>query len=75
MQSWDIWRLGAPAAPAEIMSSTPGARAISLQLRAGEGFPDHQVHERAWVVVVDGEVGMRRAGFDGDRVWWFPFIK
>jgi len=47
------------------MSSTPGARAISLQLRAGEGFPDHQVHERAWVVVVDGEVGINGAG--GER--------
>jgi hypothetical protein len=36
----------------EILSSTPEARAIALDLRAGERLPDHKVHERAWVVIV-----------------------
>jgi quercetin dioxygenase-like cupin family protein len=27
-----------------------------LELAAGESLADHQVHERAWLVVLDGEV-------------------
>jgi hypothetical protein len=40
---------------------------IALDLRAGESLPDHEVHERAWVVVVDGEVEITSA--NGERVF------
>lgn len=56
MKSWDL--LAAPLRPhsPEILSSTDDARAIVLEIPAGEILDDHQVHERAWVTVIDGEV-------------------
>ena len=55
MKSWNLNALDLKPRLPEILSSTPEARAIALDLRAGESLPDHEVHERAWVVVVDGE--------------------
>ncbi len=40
----------------ELLASSDDARAIILEIPAAESLQDHQVHERAWVVVVDGEV-------------------
>ena len=37
------------------------ARAIALELAAGESLADHQVHERAWLVVLGGEVRVSTA--------------
>jgi quercetin dioxygenase-like cupin family protein len=56
MNSWTITNLRLrPHAP-EILASTDDARAIALMIPAGESFDDHQVHERAWITVLDGEV-------------------
>jgi quercetin dioxygenase-like cupin family protein len=56
MDDWDLkslaWRPHSP----EILSSTDEGRAIVLDLPAGEVLQDHQVHEGAWIVVVDGEL-------------------
>jgi quercetin dioxygenase-like cupin family protein len=61
MESWDIRSLGLrPHAP-EILASSDDARVIILEIPAGESLQDHQVHERAWVVVVDGEVEIATA--------------
>jgi quercetin dioxygenase-like cupin family protein len=57
VQHWDLRSL--PVTPHEplILASTRGeARTVVLHLPAGEALQDHQVHERAHVVVVDGEV-------------------
>jgi quercetin dioxygenase-like cupin family protein len=35
------------------------ARAIMLRLEPGQALGDHQVRERAWVTVVDGEVEVK----------------
>ncbi|MGI8715385.1 MAG: cupin domain-containing protein [Solirubrobacteraceae bacterium] len=32
---------------------------------AGESFDDHQVHERAWVTVLDGEVEIKTSAGEG----------
>jgi quercetin dioxygenase-like cupin family protein len=56
MNSWDIRTLGLQAHAPEILSSSDEARAIALKIPAGERLDDHQVHERAWVTVIDGEV-------------------
>jgi redox-sensitive bicupin YhaK (pirin superfamily) len=66
VKSWDIPGLDLKARLPEILSSTPEARAIALDLRAGEGLPEHQVHERAWIVVIAGEVEISNAA--GERV-------
>ncbi len=66
MRSWSLKGLDLKPRLPEILSSTPEARAIALDLRAGESLPDHEVHERAWVVVIDGEVEVTGAG--GEQV-------
>ncbi len=56
MKSWDLQTVAlSPHAP-EILESGDDGRAIALELPAGGSLRDHQVHERAWVVVISGEV-------------------
>jgi len=70
MNHWDVNRLDLrPHAP-QILSSTDDARAIALALPAGEGLQEHQVHERAWVSVLCGEVEVTTAA--GERVTGGP---
>lgn len=64
MESWDIPSLDLEPRLPEILSSTPEARAIAFNLRTGEGLSDHEVHERAWVVVLSGEVEVNSATGD-----------
>jgi len=66
MRNWNLKGLRLKPRLPEILSSTPEARAILLDLQAGEGLPDHEVHERAWVVIIEGEVEVMSAG--GERV-------
>jgi hypothetical protein len=55
MRSWSLLsRPLRPHAP-EILSSGTAARAIVLEIPAGESLSEHQVHERAWVTVLEGE--------------------
>ncbi|MGE5286150.1 MAG: hypothetical protein ACM3ML_02895 [Micromonosporaceae bacterium] len=61
MNTWDLRTLDLKPRLPEILSSSDVARAIALDLAAGESLADHQVHERAWLVVLDGEVRVRTA--------------
>ena len=57
MQSWNLLEIEAPEGirnPAVLHSGD--ARAILLQLDPGQVLGDHQVRERAWATVVEGEV-------------------
>jgi quercetin dioxygenase-like cupin family protein len=56
MNSWTITNLDLKPHAPEILASTDDARAIALMIPAGESFDDHQVHESAWLTVIDGEV-------------------
>ncbi len=56
MQSWDLNGLDLKPRLPEILSSSDAARAIVLALAAGESLSDHEVHERAWLIVLDGEI-------------------
>ena len=61
MKTWDISTLELrPHAP-QILSSTDDARAIVIEIPAGESMQDHQVHERAWVTVIKGDVQITTA--------------
>lgn len=59
----DFWQLDSEPveahAPRVLRSDDDANRIILLLLPAGEGLADHQVHEHALVVVLDGEVVMR----------------
>ena len=56
MNSWDLKALELKPRLPEILSSSDAARAIALDLGAGESLSEHEVHERAWLIVLDGEV-------------------
>lgn len=66
MQSWDTTTMAAPPNRPEIVSSSADARAIVLHLPAGERLQEHEVRERAFVVVVSGEVDITAS--DGTQV-------
>lgn len=62
MQSWDLKTVKAEPHQPRILASADDARTILLQLPAGEELQEHEVHERARVVVIDGEVDVTTPG-------------
>ena len=57
MEHWDLRTLDVEPHHPRILHSARGeARSILINLPAGESLQEHQVHERAYVVVIDGEV-------------------
>lgn len=62
MESWDLRSLEVEPHQPEILASAEDARTILLRLSAGEQLQEHEVHERARVIVVDGEVEVATPG-------------
>ena len=56
MRSWDLKTAEAEPHEPQILSTAEDARAILLRLPAGEELQEHEVHERARIVIVEGEV-------------------
>ena len=56
MESWDIRSLDLEPHHPQVLRSDEESRAIAIQLPAGEELQEHQVHERAYLLVVDGEI-------------------
>jgi len=55
VQHWDLRALDVqPHQPRGLHSEGEG-RSIAISLPAGEALQEHETHERAWLVVVDGE--------------------
>ncbi len=61
MQQWDLRALDVKPHRPEVLHSEGEGRTIILNLPAGEALSEHQVHERAWLVVVDGDVEVETA--------------
>lgn len=61
MRSWDLKSIEATPHQPEILASAGDARTIVLELPAGEELREHEVHERARLVVVDGEIAVTTA--------------
>ena len=61
MQSWDLKGMDVGAHQPEILSSAGDARTILLQLPAGEELQEHEVHERARILLIDGEAEVTSA--------------
>jgi quercetin dioxygenase-like cupin family protein len=62
METWDIASLDVQPHQPEVLRTDPEARVIAINLPAGELLQEHQVHERAWVIVATGEVEIEQQG-------------
>ena len=62
MDSWDIQTLDVEPHQPKVLRTDSEARVVAINLPAGEALEDHQVHERAYVVVAGGEVQIDGGG-------------
>jgi redox-sensitive bicupin YhaK (pirin superfamily) len=62
MKRWDLKAVEVEAHEPQILSTAEDARAIVLHLPAGEQMQEHEVHERARVAVIEGEVEVSTPG-------------
>jgi quercetin dioxygenase-like cupin family protein len=56
MESWDIRSLEIEPHRPQVLRSDDETRAIAILLPAGEELQEHQVHERAYLLVANGEI-------------------
>ena len=63
MDTWDLRSLDVQPHQPQILRSDEGAaRSIVINLPAGEQLQEHEVHEHAYLVVVEGEVQLTQGG-------------
>jgi quercetin dioxygenase-like cupin family protein len=62
VESWNLNELAVEPHAPQVLDSEAEGRAIVINLPAGEQLQEHQVHERAWLLVTDGEVEVTDAG-------------
>lgn len=62
MQTWDVRSLDVEPRSPKVLHSNDEGRTIVINLSAGDELQEHKVHERSWVVVVDGEIELEGAG-------------
>jgi redox-sensitive bicupin YhaK (pirin superfamily) len=66
VQSWNLNELEVEPHKPQVLESEAEGRAIVINLPAGEKLAEHQVHERAWLLVSEGEIEV--ADSNGDTV-------
>jgi len=66
MESWDLKTVEVGPHQPRILASADDARTILLNLPGGEELQEHEVHERARVLVVEGDVDVTVE--DGDPI-------
>ena len=64
VQSWNLREIETPGGSRSpvVVHSEDEARAVLIGLDPGQALGDHQVHERSWVVVLDGNVRIESGG-------------
>jgi quercetin dioxygenase-like cupin family protein len=62
MECWEIPSLAIAAHQPQVLRSDAETRAIVIQLPAGELLSEHQVHERAFLVVIGGRIEISQDG-------------
>jgi quercetin dioxygenase-like cupin family protein len=62
MRNWNLKSIEAEPHAPQILASAEDARTIVLDLPAGEELQEHEVHERARIVVIGGEVEVGASG-------------
>ncbi len=63
MDSWDLSTIDTePHKPTVLRSDDGAARAIAINLPAGDKLGDHEVHEHAYLVLVQGALEIQAEG-------------
>jgi quercetin dioxygenase-like cupin family protein len=62
MDTWDVASLEVQPRQPEVLRSDDETRVIAINLPAGQRLQEHQVHERAWLVVAAGEIEVEQGG-------------
>jgi quercetin dioxygenase-like cupin family protein len=62
METWDVRSLTIEPHHPQVLRSDEETRAIAILLPAGEALQEHQVHERAYLFVADGEIEISAQG-------------
>jgi quercetin dioxygenase-like cupin family protein len=64
VRSWKLNEIDTPGGSRSpvVVHSQDEARAVLIGLEPGQGLGDHQVHEHAWVVVLDGHAQITAGG-------------
>ncbi|HUA48417.1 MAG TPA: cupin domain-containing protein [Solirubrobacteraceae bacterium] len=62
METWDVRSLEIEPHHPQVLRSDDETRAIAINLPAGEELQEHQVHERTYLIVVDGEIEIAQDG-------------
>lgn len=62
METWNVTSMDVEPRQPAVLRSDAEARVIAINLPAGKELGDHQVHERAWLVVADGEIEVQQGG-------------
>jgi quercetin dioxygenase-like cupin family protein len=61
METWEVRSLDIEAHHPQVLRSDAETRAIAIHIPAGEQLAEHQVHERSYLIVVDGEIAISQA--------------
>jgi quercetin dioxygenase-like cupin family protein len=62
METWDIASLDVEPHHPEVLRSDDETRVIAINLPGGEELQEHQVHERAYLLVAGGEIEIEQGG-------------
>ena len=62
MESWDVASLDVEPHHPQVLRSDEETRVIAINLPAGDRLQEHQVHERAYLVVASGEIEVEQDG-------------
>jgi quercetin dioxygenase-like cupin family protein len=62
METWDIASLDVEPHHPAVLRSDDEIRVIAINLPAGEELQEHQVHERAYLMVAGGEIEIEQGG-------------
>jgi quercetin dioxygenase-like cupin family protein len=77
VQSWNLREIETPGGSRSpvVLRSDDSARAVLIALEPGQALGDHQVKERALVLVLDGHVRVEAGGesVDGEPGSFFSF--
>jgi quercetin dioxygenase-like cupin family protein len=68
MQRWNLLELQMPRGTRDpvVLHSDDEARAVVIHIDAGQELGEHQVKERAWILVVTGAVRVRAGGEEAE---------